>query len=66
MEFDNYVRALKTLNIFAMYKNTFIVVVTIQIVSLVITFMSSFCYLQNEVSKQKNQESFIYILPTGD
>ena len=54
--FDNYVRALKTLNIFAMYKNTFIVVVTTQIVSLVITFMSSFaiCRMKFQNRKIKN------------
>lgn len=64
--FDNYVRALKTLNIFAMYKNTFIVVVTTQDCFIGYHIYEFFCYLQNEVSKQKNQESFIYILLTGD
>ena len=62
--FDNYVRALKTLNIFAMYKNTFIVVVTTQIVSLVITFMSSFaiCRMKFQNRKIKNLLYTYYLL----
>ena len=62
--FHNYVRALKTLNILAMYKNTFIVVVTTQIVSLVITFMSSFaiCRMKFQNRKIKNLLYTYYLL----
>lgn len=58
--FDNYIRALKTLDIFAMYKNTFFIVIVTQIVSLVITFMSSFAICRMKF-KNKKIKNFLYI-----
>lgn len=62
--FDNYIRALKTLDIFAMYKNTFFIVIVTQIVSLVITFMSSFaiCRMKFKNKKIKNLLYIYYLI----
>lgn len=57
--FDNYKRALKTLDIFSMYKNTFIIVVVTQAVSLFITFMSSYA-ISRMVFKNKKIRNFLY------
>lgn len=58
--FDNYIRALKTLDIFAMYKNTFFIVIVTQIVSLVITFMSSFAICRMKF-KNRRIKNLLYI-----
>ena len=62
--FDNYIRALKALDIFAMYKNTFFIVIVTQIVSLVITFMSSFaiCRMKFKNRKIKNLLYSYYLI----
>lgn len=63
-DFDNYIRALKTLDIFAMYKNTFFIVIVSQIVSLIITFMSSFaiCRMKFKNRKVKNILYIYYLI----
>ncbi len=57
--FENYKRALQTLDIFSMYKNTFFIVFVTQIISLVITFMSSFAICRMKF-KNKKLRNFLY------
>lgn len=58
--FDNYIRALKVLDLPLMYWNTLVVVVFTQIFSLLFTFMSSFA-ISRMVYKNKNTPDRFYL-----
>lgn len=49
---DNYVRALDTINIFNMYKNTMIIVVAAILIQVVITYLSSFAFTRLKFRKK--------------
>jgi raffinose/stachyose/melibiose transport system permease protein len=59
LSFENYARAIKTLDIFTLYKNTAIVVLLTMVIELVITFSSSFA-LSRMVFKSRRVQSAIY------
>ncbi len=57
--FDNYIRAFNTLNLFGLYKNTFIIAFFAITIELVITFMSGFA-LSKMIFKRPALKKFIY------
>lgn len=59
LSFDNYTRALETLNFFQLYKNTFLIVFITMIIELIITFSSSFV-LSRMIFKNNKLKTLIY------
>ena len=55
--FDNYVRALETLDLPSMYKNTIIIAVVAEFITLIITFMSSFAISRLVFRKERNRKA---------
>ena len=58
--FDNYVRALETLDLPSMYKNTIIIAVVAEFITLIITFMSSFAIRRLVFRKERNRKALYY------
>jgi ABC-type sugar transport system, permease component len=65
LNFDNYVRALNTLRLPQLYKNTFIVVATTQVITLCLTFMSSFAISRMNFRNRKVKSSLYFYLIFG-
>ena len=63
--FDNYVRALETLDLPSMYKNTIIIAVVAEFITLIITFMSSFAISRLVFSKERNRKALYYYFLFG-
>lgn len=65
--FKNYRRALETINIFQMYKNTVIIAVSAEVLSLFFTFMSSFAISRMTYKHKafRNGIYFYYLLGLG-
>lgn len=59
LNFDNYKRALETLNFAQLYKNTFFIVFVTMTIELIITFSSSFV-LSRMIFKNNKLKTFIY------
>lgn len=57
--FENYARAFETLNLFGLYKNTFIIAFFAIVIELIITFMSAFA-LSKMIFKRPALKKFIY------
>lgn len=60
LNFDNYKRALDTLDFALLYKNTFTIAALAIVIELVVTYLSSFA-LTRMVYKHKSVSSFIYV-----
>ena len=63
--FDNYVRALETLDLPSMYKNTIIIAVVAEVITLIITFMSSFAISRLVFRKERNRKALYYYFLFG-
>ena len=63
--FDNYVRALETLDLPSMYKNTIIIAVVAEFITLIITFMSSFAISRLVFRKERNRKALYYYFLLG-
>ena len=63
--FDNYVRALETLDLPSMYKNTIIIAVVAEFITLIITFMSSFAISGLVFRKERNRKALYYYFLFG-
>lgn len=63
--FDNYVRALETLDLPSMYKNTIIIAVAAEFITLIITFMSSFAISRLVFRKERNRKALYYYFLFG-
>ena len=63
--FDNYVRALETLDLPSMYKNTIIIAVVAEFITLIITFMSSFAISRLVFRKERNRKALYYYFLFG-
>ena len=65
LNFDNYQRALDTIDFGSMYFNTLLLVVVSTCLSIVFTFMSSFAIARMSFKKRKNSENLYLFLLIG-
>jgi raffinose/stachyose/melibiose transport system permease protein len=65
LNFDNYKRALETLDIGLLYKNTFIIAVVSVFLEMIITFMSSFAISRLIFKREKLKNGLYYFLIIG-
>ncbi|MNO12512.1 Trehalose transport system permease protein SugB [compost metagenome] len=65
LSFDNYKRALSTLNMGLLYKNTFIIAAITIVIEIVITFMSSYALARMVFRSERLRRSVTALLMTG-
>jgi raffinose/stachyose/melibiose transport system permease protein len=65
ISFDNYSRALQTLDLALLYKNTFIIAFVTIVIEILITFMSSYALARMVFRSQRLRGSILALLLTG-
>ncbi|WP_325176732.1 carbohydrate ABC transporter permease [Paenibacillus alkalitolerans] len=65
VSFENYARALETLNLGLMYKNTFIIAIVTIVIEILITFMSSYALARMVFRSEKLRRSITAFLLMG-